>query len=114
MSKPRSGRRLSTTTVLGFDGHGVQSWAAQVVLRLDPLLIGFQVAAGGAYTDPVHSARRLRGVWGILKELLHELDRPEVRTCIPPGQLLVALDSDIVEGRWAWMNSEDDWDSAAW
>ena len=46
--------------------------------------------------------------------MLHELDRPEVRTRVPPGQLLVALDSDIVEGRWAWMNDKDSWGSARW
>ena len=102
------------SVVFGIDGHGVQSWAAHLVLRNGPLLIGFQIAAGGAFNDQARSAERLGGAWALLAELDAELERPELLAHLPAGKTLVVLDSDLVGDRWAWLASPQDWDTGPW
>ncbi|MEM7026244.1 MAG: hypothetical protein AAF637_27250 [Pseudomonadota bacterium] len=107
-------RGPADAVVFGIDGHGVQSWAAHMVLRNGPLLIGFQIAASGIYTDQEKSAERLEGAWGMLADLDAELARPELAPHLPAGKTLVILDSDVVQDRWAWLSGPKAWDAASW
>lgn len=99
---------------LGFAGHGLQSWAMHYVLREGPLLVGFQVAAEGIYTNADRAREALEGAWELLLQLQEKLTLPAVKSQVPAGRTLVIIDSDLEENLWAWVDGPGGWDRANW
>jgi hypothetical protein len=100
--------------LLGFDGYGFNSWAMHAIWRRGRLLVGFQSAAGGAFTDADQSRERIEASWEVLSEMAELLTRQERAGKWPSGRTLVVIDSDLHEGRWAWLADGADWDAADW
>jgi hypothetical protein len=98
----------------GFAGHGVQSWAMHYVLREGPLLVGFQVAAEGIYTNADRARESLEGAWELLLQLHEKLALTAVKSQLPAGRTLVIIDSDLEDNRWAWVDGPGGWERAKW
>lgn len=91
--------------VVGFDGHGTNSWAAHVFLLLPGLALFVQVPWGGVYTDAQASTRRMQELFEWAGRLI-----PQVQACaqagrIAAGERLVVVASQIVPSRWAWVQA---------
>jgi len=95
--------------LFGFDGHGTSSWGIHFLLKWNSLLIGLQIEAGGAYTDPVQAGQALEGAWGLLAGLIEEVSAA-------PGagdRVLVVCDSDFFPGFWGW-TTPGNWENSEW
>ncbi len=95
---------LAPYAVVGFDGHGTNSWAVHCYLVEDGLGLFIQLPWGGAYMDPAATRPPIEHLFDWSGQRL----RPALQACrregrIPPGwRLAVAtpMDSDPV---WAWV-----------
>jgi len=96
--------------LFGFDGHGASSWAMHLVLKWKSLLIGLQIAAGGAYTEQTQASRSLEGAWGLLQGLIEEV---HANPGVAGDQTLVVCDSDFTPGFWGW-TTPGGWEQSEW
>lgn len=104
--------------VVGFDGHGTNSWAAHFFLVLPGLALFVQVPWGGVYTDAQASTRRMGELFEWSGRLIPQAQACAQAGCIAAGERLVVVASQIVPPRWAWVQAQApappvDWHSGA-
>lgn len=100
--------------LFGVDGHGTQSWAVHWMRRRGQLLLGIQVRVGGAFAPGAVERDAVVGAWGLAKRFDAALARAAKAQHLPAGKVLVVLDTDLAEGRYAWLTPGDDWETAGW
>jgi hypothetical protein len=91
--------------VVGFDGHGINSWAVHYYLVEDALALFVQLAWGGAYVERDEASRMIKGVFAWAEELQAQVRRARSDGLIPPGWRLLAVVSEFVPSGWAWVAS---------
>jgi hypothetical protein len=91
--------------VVGFDGHGINSWAVHYYLVEDALALFVQLAWGGAYVEPDEATRAIKGVFAWAEKLQAEVRRARSDGLIPPGWRLLVVVSQFAESGWAFVPS---------
>ncbi|MBK8964129.1 MAG: hypothetical protein IPM75_13880 [Candidatus Competibacteraceae bacterium] len=91
--------------LLGFDGHGINSWALHYYLVQGPLALFVQLPWGGAYIDPAAAKQRIGDAFALAATLTAELAVAQAARALPGGVRLVVTDSQFVEPGCAWLKA---------
>ena len=97
--------------LLGFDGHGVNSWAVHYYLSTTALLLLVQRPWGGAYMDAASGRADIAETFAAIAALLDALAGAADR--LPPGRRLAAIVSAFGPSQWAWLDGAS-LDGASW
>jgi len=109
-----AGEPTDDYAVLGFDGHGINSWAVHYYLVQGPIALFIQIEWGGAYTDADEARQRVQTAFEWAGALQPALDAAASQGKIPAGTRLAAVYSDFAPSGWTWWKpgeSEYDWHS---
>ena len=89
--------------LMGFDGHGINSWAVHYFLVDGPLVVFLQIHWGGAYTNTDRSRARFAAALGDVQTLEAHLVRR--RHHLPEGwRLLVTLSDFSSDNGYGWID----------
>jgi hypothetical protein len=102
---PLTSPTMPNYAVVGFDGHGINSWAVHYYLVDDALALFIQLAWGGAYVDADQASRGITGVFAWAEKLQAEIRRTRSDGLIPPGWRLLVVVSQFAQSGWAWVPS---------
>ena len=91
--------------LLGFDGHGINSWALHYYLVQGPLELFIQLPWGGAYTDPDEAKQRIGDAFALAATLTAELAGAQAARALPGGVRLVVTDSTFAGPGCAWLKA---------
>lgn len=91
--------------VVGFDGHGINSWAAHFFLVVPGLALFVQIPWGGAYADPQASREDIARVFTWSSKLQARLTQCVQTGCLGEDERLVAIVSRFVQPGWAWVSA---------
>jgi hypothetical protein len=89
--------------VIGFDGHGVNSWAAHYYLVDGALALFIQLPWGGAYDEPDDGRRVITAAFTWAKKLQTDVRRAQQEALIPHGWRLLVVASRFARPGWAWV-----------
>ena len=103
----RDGNAVDDYAVVGFDGHGMNSWAAHYFLVEGPLALFIQIGWGGAYTEEDEARADIEEAFNFAKSLQGAMQRAAAQGHIPAGERLVVVISDITESAWGWVKPGD-------
>ncbi|MBL8259285.1 MAG: hypothetical protein JNM60_05710 [Candidatus Competibacteraceae bacterium] len=91
--------------LLGFDGHGINSWALHYYLVQGPLALFVQLPWGGAYSDPAEAKQRIGDAFALAATLSAELTAAQSARALPASVRLVVTDSHFAEPGCAWLKA---------
>jgi hypothetical protein len=91
--------------IIGFDGHGINSWAVHYYLAEPGLALFIQIAWGGAYTKPDEERPRIAQAFATAARLQETVARAREAGRLPPGWRLVVVVTDFGRPGWAWVPS---------
>lgn len=94
---------------VGFDGHGINSWAAHFYLVDGPAAIFLQCRWGNAFGDAKRAKERIEGVFGLVRQLLSDLEKAVQEGKLPEGRRLLLRVSDTSHSGWGWSNQPQEW-----
>jgi hypothetical protein len=97
--------RVPSYALIGFDGHGVNSWAVHYYLVDDALALFIQLPWGGAYVEPDEARRAIGVAFSWAEKLQAETRRARREGLIPQGWRLLVVGSRFEEPGWAWVPS---------
>ena len=104
--------------VAGFDGHGINSWAAHCYVVSDAAALFIQLPWGGAYLDRDPAREEIADVFAWAARLQSKLQLAKQQKQIPTGWRLQVAASRIGHAGWRWLvagqdNAATPWNSAA-
>ena len=105
---------MAPYATVGFDGHGINSWAAHYYLVTDALALFIQVPWGGAYTDAERARADITGLFTWAGELQAKVQLASEQQKIPKGQRLQVAASRLAIAGWRWLMPGADNSSAPW
>ena len=88
--------------VIGFDGHGVNSWAMHYILVRSPLALFLQFAWGGAYMDADAARSDIEEGLAFAGRLQEAVERAGAQGRIAAGERLFVSVSSLDRSRWGW------------
>ena len=91
--------------LIGFDGHGINSWAVHYYLVDDALALFIQLPWGGAYVEPGEARSVIEAAFSWAETLQSKTSRAQRDGLIPAGSRLLVIDSSFDEPGWAWIPS---------
>lgn len=94
---------VASYALIGFDGHGINSWAVHYYLVDDALALFIQLPWGGAYIEPDDARRTIEVVFAWAEKLQAETRRARRDGLIPPGWRLLVVGSHFDDSGWAWV-----------
>src|SRR5262249_27867933 len=89
--------------VVGFDGHGINSWAVHYYLVEKALALFVQLAWGGAYTDAREARTSIADAFEWAERLQERVRQASEQGLIPPGWRLLVVASEFAQPGWAWL-----------
>lgn len=89
--------------VVGFDGHGTNSWAVHFYLVGQGLALFIKLPWGGAYLEPEPARAHITEMFDWAAALLSHLQRAESAGKIPPGMRLHVAASRFDHAGWRWV-----------
>lgn len=89
--------------VIGFDGHGTNSWAVHYILVQPGLALFLQIAWGGAYDDPEESRSSIEAAWKWAEAIQGAVERNLAKSALAAGWRLAVVRSEFGRSKWAWM-----------
>jgi hypothetical protein len=89
--------------VVGFDGHGMNSWAAHYYLVQPGLALFLQLPWGGAYDDPDECRRDITQFFDLAGQIQEGVQRDREQGTLSPGGRLVVVSSPFAPSGWAWL-----------
>ena len=92
--------------VVGFDGHGINSWAAHYYLVQGPLALFTQLPWGGAYTDENKARQFIDSVYQKVEGIQQSVAQATTLGRIPTGWRLVVLVSSFTTPGWVWLSPQ--------
>ena len=99
--------------VVGFDGHGLNSWAAHYYLVEGALALFTQLHWGGAYTDANSARQLIDSVYQRCESIQEKTARALRQDRIPAGWRLVVVVSSFSTPGWVWVpataSAKSDW-----
>jgi hypothetical protein len=100
--------------VIGFDGHGVNSWAAHCYLVSHAAALFIQLPWGGAYLDPEPARAEIANVFAWAATLQSKLELASLQQKIPKGWRLQVAASRLGHAGWRWLVAGRDNATASW
>jgi hypothetical protein len=100
-----SGEAVEDYALLGFDGHGINSWAVHYFLVQGALGLFVQAAWGGAYLDENAARETIQNAFEFAETLTHAMELAASQDLVPAGRRLVVLSSDFRPSGWGWSQS---------
>jgi hypothetical protein len=100
--------------VVGFDGHGINSWAVHYYLVGKSVALFIQLPWGGAYTDPEPARADFAGMVEWAARLQSRLQQAEALHRIPDGMRLVVVASRFGRAGWRWLRAGRDEAGTPW
>jgi hypothetical protein len=89
--------------VVGFDGYGMNSWAAHYYLVQPGLALFLQLPWGGAYDDPDECRQDITQSFDLAGRLQEDVRRVREQGTLLPGRRLVVVCSPFAWSGWAWL-----------
>jgi hypothetical protein len=105
---------LPEYAVVGFDGHGTNSWAAHYYLVSDAVALFIQLPWGGAYLDVEPARAEIADLFGWAAELQSKLQIAHERRLIPDGWRLQVAASRFGQAGWRWLAAGRDNAALPW
>jgi len=100
--------------VVGFDGHGSNSWAVHFYLVDTALALFVQLPWGGAYVDAGPARADIVDVFDWAAALQARLRTAEATGRIPPGTRLQVAASRFSHAGWRWLDAGQDATATPW
>lgn len=100
--------------MVGFDGHGTNSWAVHFYLVGTGIALFVKLPWGGAYMDPEPARAHIAEIFDWAAALLSRLQRAESAGHIPPGLRLQVAASQFDHAGWRWLGTGQDAAQAPW
>jgi len=100
--------------VVGFDGHGTNSWAVHYYLVGKSVALFIQLPWGGAYTDPEPARADIADMVEWAAKLQAGLQQAEALHRIPEGRRLVVVASRFGRAGWCWSRAGRDAAATPW
>jgi hypothetical protein len=97
------GNAVPDYAVVGFDGHGINSWALHYFLVERDFALFLQLPWGGAYDDTEQSRRSICETFEWASAFQGLIERKRDSGKIPSGYRLVVVSSDFAARQWAWV-----------
>jgi hypothetical protein len=97
--------------LLGFDGHGVNSWAVHYQLATGPLLLLVQRPWGGAYMNAERNRADIERTFAAVAAL--QQAAADAADRLPAGRRVAVVVGAVGPSRWAWLEGAS-LDGAAW
>lgn len=109
---------LSAYAIVGFDGHGTNSWAAHYYLVNDGLALFIQLPWGGAYLDPEPAREEIADLFDWAALLQSKMALASGRQLVPKNRRLEVAASRFSHAGWRWLevgadNTTVPWQAAA-
>ncbi len=92
--------------VIGFDGHGMNSWAAHLFVVSGPLALFIQTPWGGAYADVAQNRSEVVNAFSFSAWLQDAIGRVDAADKIPDGWRLLVIASPFARAGWAWVPAD--------
>lgn len=100
--------------VVGFDGHGVNSWAVHFYLVCKGIALFIQLPWGGAYLEPEPARAEIASLFEWAQALQSRLRLAESACKIPEGMRLQVAASRFRHAGWRWLDAGQDAASIRW
>jgi hypothetical protein len=105
---------LPDYAVVGFDGHGTNSWAVHFYLVGNGIALFMQLPWGGAYLEPEPARAEITALFEWAKTLLSRLRLAESARKIPDGKRLQVAASRFSHAGWRWLDAGQDAAATRW
>lgn len=105
---------LPEYAVVGFDGHGLNSWAAHYYLVTDAVALFIQLPWGGAYLDAEPARAQIVDMFDWAAKLQSKLQVASQQQKIPKGWRLQVAASRLERAGWRWLVAGRDNTTAPW
>jgi hypothetical protein len=89
--------------VVGFDGHGTNSWAVHFYLVCKGLALFIQLPWGGAYLDPEPARAEIAELFGWAEALQSRVMQARAAGVMPEGMRLQVAASRFGHAGWRWL-----------
>lgn len=100
--------------VVGFDGHGTNSWAVHYYLVGKAVALFVQLPWGGAYLDAEPARAEIADLFDWAAAVQSRLQRAEAGRKIPDGMRLEIAASRFGHAGWRWLGSGPDAAATGW
>jgi hypothetical protein len=94
---------LAEYALVGFDGHGTNSWAAHYFLVSGPLALFIQLPWGGAYGDAVEDRAEIVKMFAWASSLQALIAQAAAQERIPTGWRLMVVATHFGDSGWRWL-----------
>ncbi|CAM3716805.1 hypothetical protein [Paracidovorax anthurii] len=105
---------LPDYAVVGFDGHGTNSWAVHFYLVGPGIALFIQLPWGGAYLEPEPARAEIADLFAWAEALLTRVRRAEAARKIPQGMRLQVAASRFGHAGWRWLGAGQDVATVPW
>ena len=89
--------------VIGFDGHGFNSWAVHHYCVQPSVALFVQLAWGGAFGDADQDLADISRTFDWTEGLLTQVAQLQRQGLIPAGWRLLVIESSFARSGWAWL-----------
>lgn len=100
--------------VVGFDGHGSNSWAAHFYLVGQRIALFIQLPWGGAYLEPEQARANIADLFDWAEALQSRLQLAEAARKIPDGTRLQVVATQFGRAGWRWLEAGQDAAATPW
>jgi hypothetical protein len=101
--------------VVGFDGHGINSWAAHCYVVSGPVALFIQLPWGGAFTDVETSRAEIVKMFDWSRSLQELAARADAQGKIPKGWRLAVVATQFgTRSGWCWLKPGADAKDVKW
>ncbi|GKT23833.1 hypothetical protein [Acidovorax sp. SUPP3334] len=105
---------LADYAVVGFDGHGTNSWAVHFYLVGTGIALFVKLPWGGAYMDPEPARAHIAEIFDWTAALLSRLQQAETAGRMPPGLRLQVAASKFGHAGWRWLGTGQEAAQVPW
>lgn len=101
------GMAMADYALVGFDGHGINSWAVHYYLVCGALALFIQLPWGGAYSSTESARREIAHLleWAALMQ--RQVQEAQAQRRIPQGWRLVIVVSRYTVSGWRWQAPDE-------
>ncbi|QAU23498.1 hypothetical protein EO087_05470 [Dyella sp. M7H15-1] len=99
---------VSDYAVVGFDGHGINSWAAHYYYVDKSLALFIQLPWGGVYMDPEPARADIADMFDWAEKLQSKLQQAKAMHKIPDHVRLQVAASRFGHAGWRWLDAAQD------
>ncbi|MDA8523695.1 hypothetical protein [Acidovorax sp. NCPPB 4044] len=105
---------LPEYALVGFDGHGTNSWAVHFYRVAPGIALFIQLPWGGAYTEPEPARAEIADVFAWAGELQARVQQAVDARKIPEGMRIEIAASRFGRAGWRWLGAHQDAAAVPW